>query len=112
MDYTCISRLFLWIQPWDAVIESDAFSGANAPAIRLPGHVFRVSQALRAIVSGFEWSETVTDRSGCLNKAKGGDTAAIKLLLDSVFGRIADCDAAAADGRTELEALAHRRRVA
>ena len=47
-----------------------------------------------------------------VNKAKGGDTAAIKLLLDSVFGRIADCDAASADGRTDLEALAHRRRVA
>ena len=27
---------------------------------------FGVSRVLRAIVSGFEWSETVTGRSGCL----------------------------------------------
>lgn len=38
-----------------------------------------------------------------VSKAKSGDTAAIKLLLDRVFGRIADHDAAAAAERAELE---------
>lgn len=40
-----------------------------------------------------------------VNKAKSGDTAAIKLLLDRVFGRIADHDAAEAGERAELEAV-------
>jgi hypothetical protein len=44
-----------------------------------------------------------------LSKAKAGDTAAIKLLLDRIFGRIADHDAAAAEDRAEVDALWRRR---
>ncbi|MBL8880211.1 MAG: hypothetical protein JNG88_13920 [Phycisphaerales bacterium] len=44
-----------------------------------------------------------------VNKAKAGDTAAIKLLLDRVFGRIADHDAAAAEDRAERDALRRER---
>jgi hypothetical protein len=40
-----------------------------------------------------------------VTKAKGGDTAAIKLLLDRIFGRIADHDAAAAAEEAELTAI-------
>lgn len=44
-----------------------------------------------------------------VNKAKAGDTAATKLLLDRVFGRIADHDAAAACERAEHEAVRRER---
>ncbi len=44
-----------------------------------------------------------------VNKAKAGDTAAVKLLLDRVFGRIADHDAAAAEDRAERDALRRER---
>jgi len=40
-----------------------------------------------------------------VNKAKSGDTAAMKLLLDRVFGRVADHDAAAEEDRAEIVAL-------
>lgn len=44
-----------------------------------------------------------------VSKAKAGDTAAIKLLLDRVFGRIADHDAAAAEDRAERDAQRRER---
>lgn len=47
-----------------------------------------------------------------VNKANAGDTAATKLLLDRVFGRIADHDAAAAGERAELEAVQRELEVA
>ncbi len=47
-----------------------------------------------------------------VNKAEGGDTAAIKVLLDRVFGRIADHGAAAAGERAELEAVQRDRKAA
>ncbi len=44
-----------------------------------------------------------------VSKAKSGDSAAIKLLLDRVFGRIADHDAAAAEDRAERDAQRRER---
>jgi len=46
-----------------------------------------------------------------LNKAKSGDTAAIKLFFDRVFERIAHHDAATAGERAEPEARACGRHV-
>lgn len=44
-----------------------------------------------------------------VSKAKAGDTAAIKLLLDRVIGRIADHDAAAPEDRAKRDAQRRER---
>jgi hypothetical protein len=53
-------------------------------------------------VSPQDFGEIIT---ALVTRAKEGDIAAIKLLLDRLLGRAPDHDAAAADARAELEAI-------